>query len=81
MSTVEVSLPQPFYYAKFCDFFKVMLRKHAQNESNLPCQNELKLTYGNVKIKKISGGYTRTPAITGEGRRERKEGRERRLGW
>ena len=45
----------------FVSFFKVMLTNHAQNESNLPCQNALELTYGNVKIKNFYVGYTRTP--------------------
>ena len=64
MATVEISLPQPFHYAKFrYNFLKVMLTKLAQNESNLPCQNALKFMYGNVKIKKIFRGlYPWTPA-------------------
>jgi hypothetical protein len=32
MAIVNVSLLQPFNYAKFRYFFKVMLTKHAQNE-------------------------------------------------
>ena len=63
---LEVSLPKHFYYAKFRYFFKVMLTKHASNESNLPCQNALKLTYGHVKSQKFFRGlYPRTPAYRG----------------
>ena len=69
MCSVEVSVPLHFYYPKFRDFFKVILTKHGQNESNLPCQNAPKLTYGNVRIKKFSGGYTPGPRLRGgEGR-------------
>ena len=50
----------------FATFLKVILTKHAQNESNLPCQNALKLTYGNVKIKNFSGA-TPGPPLTGKG--------------
>ena len=62
----------------FATFLKVILTKHAQNESNLPCQNALKLTYGNVKIKKFSGGYNLGPPLTGEGRKMEGDKRESR---
>ena len=58
-----------------------MLTKHPQNESNLPCQNALKPTYGSVKIKKISGVITLDPSYrggVGNGRRARESrGRQR----
>jgi hypothetical protein len=61
-----------FIRQHFATFLKVMLTKHPQNESNVPRQNALKLTYGNVKIKKISGGIPPDSVFQGKGGRGRR---------
>jgi hypothetical protein len=58
IATVNVSLPQPFKYAYFRHFFNVMFSKHAQKLIKFA----LKLTYGNVKIKKFPWKHSRTPS-------------------